>query len=191
MPVSATQKIYEGVDFTLDEYIKVCAEQILRQLYLYNERQNLFDEIKTDNVFDDYLRHWQKRLDWLLELSEEEKIEAHKADNARITKGNENYRKKMAEARARYEKMLGLVEAWNLPSPDHQVLKDHMRIQLERSIDFDCKSIYDIPIIPDLEDWYKNEVAYAKEEVHHYTKRIEESRKNTEFWNRWIGALKR
>jgi hypothetical protein len=118
-------------------------------------------------------------------------IEKHNADvRAYVKRENEQ----SAATRARYERMLALVEAWTPPTPNHENMKKFMREQITESIKFDCHdySEYDWykPFAGDAADWRTAELSKAQKDIEyhekHYQEEVERCNKN----NAWVKALR-
>jgi hypothetical protein len=141
MSTGYTYEVAEGKVTQLPEFALRCARAIG---YLVEMRDMSPDaeipervEPRTD-YYRERLQENVKELasvvSWDAETAEEE---ARKA-NQRMLKGFLQSIRSQKDTKARYTNMLGQVEAWEPPTPEHEGLKEFMGEQLTSSIDHDC-----------------------------------------------------
>jgi len=143
MPTGYTSKIYEGEDVSGKEFIMTCARAFGALIEMRDEPLDarIPEELKVDTYHEKQLERSKQELDKYKNMSIEEAQKlVDKNYKKRIEENNKYYKEKL-ELKDRYEKVLVEVEAWKLPSPDHQSLKNYAIDQLNKSIDFDCSGI--------------------------------------------------
>lgn len=95
------------------------------------------------------------------------------------------------EQKARYEAMLSRVEAWPVPSPDHEGLKEFMVEQLKRSIYFDCEpSKYYADPLPEAAVWHAEKVQKSIENQAYWRAEQAKEDERTASRNAWVKALR-
>ena len=155
MPTGYTHGVQKGEITTLRQYALTCARGMGALIMM---RDDPFDapipeKLEASTKYqDERLAELRARWDEVTKLSPQEcASEAGKAHVAAIRHRNE-YLKRQAEERNRYESMIAQVEAWET---DAEGIKPFMLEQLTSSIRFDCGGSY-VPEVPELqagEEW--------------------------------------
>ncbi len=87
--------------------------------------------------------------------------------------------------------MLGDVNAWQPPTPDHEGFKKFMVDQITGSIDWDCSHKYDeIPARVSAQEWIETQLATTLEAIDYHTLGHAAEIKLTQDRNDWINALR-
>lgn len=192
MPTGYTDKIYNGVPQTFEEFALDCARAFGTLVTLREERN-----AEIPDAFEPSSYH-QKQLDQALmdyeyavyaaDYEIEEKLnDQHSETLKRYAEG----RVEKAELLARYTAMLDQVKAWNAPTLDHVKYREFMIEQLEGSIKFDCSDYYDNdPELLSVEDFRAEMLDQALWSLNYHWKMHNEEVARTRERNNWIQALR-
>lgn len=194
MPSGYTSKIYDGKEVCGADFIADCAKGFgayitVRDL-LDSEKP---DHFEPDSFYIDRAKQWEKELEKLLGMTEEEA--QHEADEEyeRKIANRENAIKNKNELRQRYEKVLEEVSAWIPPTEDHVNLKEFCIKQIEDSIEWDCStSYYDEYNVERTtgKEWLKYQIQNAKQTIENCLHDHESEVERTNQRNLWIKQLK-
>ncbi len=135
-----------------------------------------------------------EKLNALNAMSADEKIAyGEKLKNDAIDRHQEYFNNKVM-LRNKYDVMLVKVVSWNPPSPSHQELKNFMADQINKSIEFDCNTKYDMEELtrlastPPIQE-YNKALKDAQWSVDYHREQLAKSETNFEESNKWIMAL--
>lgn len=126
----------------------------------------------------------------------EQAKEEIKAYNANQERGGAEVRKKSAETRARYERMLDLVSKWQPPTSEHQGLQDFMVQQITDSIKWDCHDSDDFveryyaPFSGTPAQWIAQAQERAAKDIEYHKKHHAEDCERARSRTAWVKALK-
>ena len=193
MPTGYTAAIQHGITF--ERFIMDCARA-------FGACVTLRDEVPGGDaiplVFQPNLYHFHA-----MELltQELEELQAMSDDDVHLAAADEwelkeqGRKKKLEEEiamRVAYKAMLVKVEAWTPPTSEHQGLKNFMRKQLERGIDFDCCEDFYEDVTPRIEGsrWRTLRMAEKSESLTYHTKRYQKEVENAARSTEWVRALR-
>lgn len=198
MPTGLTEKIYNGEDVSLRDFILKCATQVsggyeasdygAKDLPRYEAPvitadTTFYEEriIKAENE----LMYWVK-LKEDLDFAQQE----YDAEQEKHRQENEHYEKHCREIEQRYRAMLEKVNQWNASEP-YRGIKEMMIRQLNECIEHDCKitsPLYCLKRQP-VEEYIDDHIQWVREEINNYQKRIEEERQRVKEHNAWPKGL--
>lgn len=153
------------------------------------------DEFKPDGYYLKSLDDAKSRLAQLQAMSAKEiatDLEKHNADNAKSRARCVN---SCSGTRRSYERMIGLVEAWQPPSRDHVGMKEFMLDQLRQSLKFDC---HDEKFAEECypaftgtpQQWHARSVASAAENVSRSQQSWDEEQERARTRTQWVRQLR-
>lgn len=193
MPTGYTAAIQHGISF--ERFIMDCARA-------FGACVTLRDEVPGGDaiplVFHPNLHHFQNMERLTQELEE---LQAMSDDDAHLAAADEwelkeqGRKKKLEEKiamRVAYKAMLVKVEAWTPPTSEHQGLKNFMRKQLERGIDFDCCEDFYEDVTPRIEGsrWRTLRMAEKSESLAYHTKQHQKEVENAARSTEWVRVLR-
>jgi hypothetical protein len=126
MPTGYTDSI--KIDTPFPEFALRCARAFSALIMMRDDSLEapIPDEFQPDtSYYDNGIAKAQTRLAVLADMTDEQVA----ADLARFNAEQQKHRD---------ESMLGLVNEWTPPTPDHVGMKEFMQKQIRESIDFDC-----------------------------------------------------
>jgi len=195
MPTGYTSKIYEGEQVSGKEFIMTCARAFGALIEMRDEPLDakIPEELKIDTHHNKALEKSKQELDKYRNMSIEEAQKLVDESYKKTVEDNKKYYDEKLELRNRYEKVLAEVEAWELPSQDHQNLKDYAIRQLEESILFDCGHIEDYAKevrkeTP--EEYIQKQIDSCLWNIEYHQKEWENEVKRTNERNLWIKQLR-
>lgn len=131
-----------------------------------------YSEMSAQQLFDDIARH-----------------------NAEMDRHAVESRERYATMRAAYERMIGLVEAWQPPTEDHVNFKKFMLTQLRESLEWDCHEDRVDGYYPQFtgtpDEWRQQLIVKAERDIAYYQKAWQEEQDRTKGRNDWIRALRK
>lgn len=193
MPTGYTAAIQHGITF--ERFIMDCARA-------FGACVTLRDEVPGGDaiplVFQPNLYHFHAMELLTQELKELQDMSDDEAEAAATKEWElkEWERKKELDEkvamRAAYKAMLVKVEAWTPPTSEHQGLKNFMRKQLERGIDFDCCEDFYEDVTPRIEGsrWRTLRMAEKSESLAYHTKQHQKEVENAARSTEWVRALR-
>lgn len=192
MPTGYTASIYEGKPISAREFFLLCARGMGAFIMQRDDPHDAppdFSEEQPSSYSQERLAEEQAELARLQAMTvDEADAEAEAEYQQRLTRREEAILKDRA-LRIRYGEMLGAVEAWQPPTPDHLGFKQFMAEQLQQSIEFDCGSIPAEPQRVSGEQWLREQIASAERDIAYHTRQIEEERERVAARNAWKRAL--
>lgn len=166
MPTGYTAKIYDGKDATLGGFLRECARGFILDMKdapadaAIPERSTYKDEVIANH--EQYVKEALDtiyRLEGMTDAQCDAEAKAHyDTECARFNEMNAE----RAAIGERYRAVLTELDAWDAPPPLH-ALRDFMRDQLVKSIEFDCEP-FDLPPAPlSGAEWRAREIAHAQQ----------------------------
>lgn len=114
-------------------------------------------------------------------------------DYAKMEKDARESMAKHDALRKRYENMLAKVQAWKVPSKDHEGFKKFMVDQLTQSIEWDCSNKYYVEKLEaprqSAKEWLNDMVHQAQHDIEYHTKHLAEDKGHDKSRFDWITAL--
>ncbi|MBV8273566.1 MAG: hypothetical protein JO067_14965 [Cupriavidus sp.] len=133
----------------------------------------------------------ESELKRLLALTPNQVEEEALADFTRQCEARDKYLKECADSLAKYSAMLGKVNEWNPPSPDHFRFKEFMVEQLQQSIDFDCDAtLYGPAERLSGPTWLEAQIGVQRRMAAHSTQQDQDERDRVEGRNQWLRQLR-
>jgi hypothetical protein len=192
MPTGYTAEVGEGISF--DQFVWQCARAFGALVMMRDDPANarVPERFEPSDWNAKQLAVAKDRLATLQVMSPEAaRINAKAEYDAAVKAREERIASKQALS-DKYHAMLAKVVQWEVPSPEHQGLKDFMAEQLRQSIDFDCSMEYDAaPLLLPGDAWLTKAIAGAQREVDHHAKAHAEEVERTEGRNRWLADLRK
>lgn len=143
MPTGYTAGILDGTVTTFPQFAKLCMRSFGATIHLRDE--SLDTEYEPRVPSDYHSKAIEKAKQSIIDaekLSDEEIVQTKKNQ----LEDSRNYHleeiEKAKKAMIQMNKILSDVHKWQPPTPDHTWIKDFMIEQIEKTIDFDCKTDY-------------------------------------------------
>lgn len=192
MPTGYTAKIKDGISF--DEFIMSCARNFGALIMMRDEPSDapIPERFEPSDYHEKKISEIEHSIEEITFLSEADAAEAAKADWEENEQRRLSRLLEIREQKKQYLNMLESVERWNPPTEDHVGLKDFMRDQIEKSIDFDCdESYYQQPEEKvSGEVWRADRLEKLHNDLGYHLKGHEEEVARTESRNEWLLALR-
>ena len=143
MPTGYTSKIYNGEQQSGKEFIMTCARAFGALIEMRDEPNDaiITEEFQPSEYHKKELEKAKIELEKYKNMTIEQIQQKVNESYQEIIEQNKKYYNEGLELKNRYEKVLREVERWELPSSEHQNLKDFAMDQLNESIRFDCGHI--------------------------------------------------
>ena len=143
MPTGYTSKIYNGEQQSGKGFIMTCARAFGALIEMRDEPNDAIipEEFQPSEYHKKELEKAKIELEKYKNMTIEQIQQKVNESYQEIIEQNKKYYNEGLELKNRYEKVLREVERWELPSSEHQNLKDFAMDQLNESIRFDCGHI--------------------------------------------------
>lgn len=195
MPTGYTDQI--KIDTPFAEWAMKCARAFGACILLRDDPLDTpIPEFKADTKFyGDSIAKEQTRLAVLADMTEEQLAADLEKHNAEQRKRREEMTAESVETRKKYERMLGLVEQWTPPTPDHEGMKKFMREQITESIRFDCHDedfqdkCYPL-FVGTPAEWREKQMAKCHQSLAWDRQNRQEELERTRQRNAWVKALR-
>jgi len=141
MPTVYTAGILDGTVTTFPQFAKLCMRAFGATIHLRDE--NLDAEYESRVPSDYHSKAIEKAKKAIIDaqkLTDYEIIDTQKKRLEAIKKYHLEAIEKTKKATIEINKILSDVRKWQPPTPGHTGIKDFMIEQIERTIDFDCKT---------------------------------------------------
>jgi hypothetical protein len=193
MPSGYTAAIKDGIDFKT--FALQCARAFGALVMMRDDPADapIPERFEPSDYHVRAIAEAQQRLN---ELDGMPVDEAGREAQAQYVKEVQSRRDRIAEndaLRVKYQAMLKQVDAWEVPTPDHEGLKKFMREQIESSIEFDCNNDYYLRTMPVLKtplEWRSEQVEKARRDISYHSKENAEEIGRTATRNDWVKALR-
>ena len=193
MPTGYTAGVQSGKVTDFSEFAMQCARAFGALIMMRDEPSSaeIPERFEPSNFNLKRKAEAEAELKRLEVMTDEEIKVARDVAEAKRIADRTNYNDTKAEQKERYEAMLAKVDCWVPPTVDHAEMKKFMRDQLIESIDFDCSpSTWDEDPLPPAEDWHKNQVNKAHQDITYYEEKHNEEVARTESRNEWLRQLR-
>lgn len=192
MPTGYTAALYDGPQ-TFPEYLWRCARGVGYLFFLRDEPLDapLPEQLETPDAkyHREQLQCAEQSLVRARAVSMESLLKQAQLAHEEALLAHSKTIQERARRRERYLNMLYQAQAWEVPSPEHQGLKDLMIQQLEDSLKWDC-SVYEIPKPPLLDDVRQAALDKAQRDVDYHRQELEKAEKRTADANEWLHLLR-
>lgn len=197
MPTGLTYKISEQDDASFEDFVWRCARHTGALIHMRDDRADAEPVLpKKSEYYVEALVKANENLVKYKKMTLDEVVAEFDQDFEELQKNSLESIQKSNALRKRYETMLVKVKAWEVPSPDHQGLKDLMISQLNDSIEYDCNtSYYEDQLLTrkvsmeTAAQWLIDQIRSAEHDVIYYTKKIEDEEANHERIKNFIEVL--
>lgn len=197
MPTGYTDQI--KIDTPFSEWAMKCARAFGALIMMRDDSADapIPQEFQADtSYYDRGIEAAQTRLMQLADMTNEQLA-------ADLAKHNDEQRAsrlkshlQAVETRAKYERMLLLVNEWEPPTPDHTGMKKFMQEQITESIKFDCHdddefldSCY--PIFTGTpQEWRERQLAKEHQSLAYHNENRQGEIERTRQRNEWVKALR-
>lgn len=189
MPTGYTAKIKDGQSF--NEFVLGCAKAFGACITLRDEPLDtpIPDEFQPSDYHARKLVEEKRELHRLCIMTTDQ---AQEEADVEYQKQLQDYERRVLEnnsTKASYEAMLKLVEIWQPPTPEHEILKTFMMDQIKGSIDFDCHEP-EPPKRIGYSAWLTSKIASVRWSIDYHEKEHKAELERTASRNAWIKALR-
>lgn len=196
MPTGYTAGILDGTITTFPQYAKLCMRAFGATIHLRDESLDAEYEKRTPS--DYYSKEIEKAKQLLKDaetLSDEEIITNRKTE---LETSKEYHLKAIAKAKVDTKNMNDIlkdVRKWQPPTSEHTGIKDFMIDQIEKTLDFDCKTKYHDEGLAKIElelltlnasEIRKSMIEKAKKDFEYNTKNYNEDVERCDKSNQWV-----
>ena len=196
MPTGLTYKIQDGSNMSIRSFVLDCVKQFGAGYFASEQgtKDLPLDKapvLQPSNYYTESLADAEFEYNnWLEEKKDPEKLKSMYLDEMKYhEKNNIEYRKKSAEVKINYLKMLEKVNSLELYDEDYKPLKDFMVKQLNDSIDYDCSDYVPSENYPNFEEWIKAKEESLKSTINYYKENLEKEEKRIEDYNKYFRKL--
>lgn len=191
MPTGYTAAIADGITF--DQFVWDCARAFGALVLMRDAPQGtpIPERFEPSPYYAKRVSEAQAKLSHLRGLTPEQAHAECVVEYQRALDSHTKRLREKEELRAEYTAMLGQVDAWRAPSPDHEGLKEFMQKQIRESIEWDCSTKYVIaPTLQTTDAWLAISIDLAGSELKMAEESLREEIERTESRNRWLSALR-
>lgn len=199
MPTGYTAGILEGKITTFQQFAKICMRAFGATIHM---RDDDMDAEYTPRTPSDYhLKEIENAKQSLINansLSDKEIIATKKKQLADSKKYHLNAIEKAKKSATQMNKILSDVRKWQPPTSEHVGIKDFMIDQIEKTIDFDCKTDYHEKKLTEIESELltlnaskirKEMIHDAEKKLKYHTEENSNEIKRCEDSNKWVSDL--
>lgn len=193
MPTGYTNSIKDGISF--QTFVMQCARAMGACVSMRDDPSDkpIPDKFEASSWHKDRIKETKKELETLKKTSlaqaELKAMKQYKKENQEV----EQAINKANDLRIKYKTMLIQVKDWQLPTPDHQGLKDFMIQQINSSIEFDCGTSYytdkQVTLLTS-QQWIEKETARLLKSLDYHIKKDMEERERVSGRNTWVKQLR-
>jgi len=143
MPTGYTAGILDGTTTSFPQFAKLCMRAFGATIHLRDE--SLDHEYEPRTPSDYHQKEIAKAKQLLIDaekLTDDEIVDTRKKQLEDSKKYHLEAIEKAKKSTIQMNKILSDVRKWQPPTPDHTGIKDFMIEQIEKTIDFDCKTKY-------------------------------------------------
>jgi hypothetical protein len=196
MPTGYTAGILDGKITTFPQFAKLCMRAFGATIHLRDE--DLDAEITPRTPSDYYSKEIEKAKQLLKDaetLSDEVIVRNRKEE---LEKSKECHLSSISKKKVDAKNMNDIlkdVRKWQPPTSEHTGIKDFMIDQIEKTIDFDCKTKYNDEALAEIElelltlnasEIRKNMIAKVKKDFEYNTKNYNEDVERCDKSNQWV-----
>ena len=195
MPTGYTDIIGSGATF--EEFARHCAKGMGALIHMRDDPPGA--TIRERNAGDYHTKALKKARRKLKKLEETYSYTADLMSEAEYYKELRRYEegiREKQELELKYCDMLSRVEKWNPPTPDHEGFKQFMADQINKSIEFDCGTKYEVEAMRDLKlltgkEWLEAKKADVLHDIKYHKEGREKEINLAKEANNWIRELKK
>jgi hypothetical protein len=193
MPTGYTHDIEQGISF--QQFAMNCARAFGACVLMRDEPADapIPERIKVSDYYTKSLEEAREALSRVRSLTPEQAHAESLAAFKRAQERNTESLQKCRDLRAKYEAMLVKVNAWAPPTPDHKGMKQFMREQIEKSIEFDCNEDYYLNNAPtqlSADKWRAEQIRQCERDVEYREKALADEQRRTDERNAWLSELR-
>ena len=199
MPTGYTAGILDGTITTVPQFAKLCMRAFGATIHLRDE--SLDTEYEQRVPSDYHSKSIEKAKQSIIDaekLTDNEIVDTRKKQLEDSKKYHLEAIEKAKKSTIEMNKILFDVRKWQPPTPDHTGIKDFMIEQIEKTIDFDCKTDYHDKGLIEIEtelltinasEIRKQMIEQAKKDLaYHNAENLKEIQK-CEQSNKWVSDL--
>ena len=195
MPTGYTAAIEDG-GITFEEYAMRCARAFGACVTMRDEQWDapIPERFEPSDFYSSKIIEAAAELGKVDRMTPEEAETAAQSEHdAEMQSAREILDKKLA-LKAKYEQMLGAVDAWRPPTGDHAELKSFMADQIKESIRFDCDNDWwseklNAKPKPGIE-WRMSKIAVLKKELAYHANENRAEIARCDMRTAWVKALR-
>jgi hypothetical protein len=189
MPTGYTAEIKDGISF--EKFTLNCARAFGALIEMRDDPADapIPDKFEPSDYHVEQLAKAETQLKELEEMSDETLQAKCDEDYKSKYESWKKYEQEKLALKKKYLDMLARVREWQVPSKDHEGLKDFMVDQLNKSIDFDCY-ISEAPEKLSAQEWKDAETKSRKWAVNYHATNMKEEIKRSEGRTEWVQQLK-
>ena len=195
MPTGYTASIKDGISFK--DFVLQCARGMGACITMRDDPSDkeIPEKFEPTDYHQKKIKEAREELEALSKLSIPQANEKAKKEYERDKERYSKYIEDANDLRIKYKTMLIQVKDWQLPTPDHQGVKDFMIQQITSSIDFNCNTDYyhdELKKISLLtgQHWLEKENARLLKDLSYHIKEDMEEQERVAGRNKWIKALR-
>lgn len=196
MPTGYTAGILDGEITTFPQFAKQCMRAFGATIHMRDDNMDVEYTPRTPS--DYYSKEIDKAKQLLkdVEILSDEEITRNRKDQ--LQKDKEYHLKAIEKAKIDTKKMNEILKdviTWQPPTSEHTGIKDFMIDQIEKTIDFDCKTKYHDEALLKIElelltlnasEIRKDMIEKAKKDFEYHTKNYNEDVERCEKSNQWV-----
>jgi len=199
MPTGYTNEVLTGKITNLEQFAKSCMRAFGACIHMRDEVSNAEYKPRTPSDYHaTKIEQAKQTLKDIELLSDDEIIAKHKATLEESKEYHLKSIEKAKEGRVALTAIRTDVLKWNPPTKDHVGLKDFMIEQIEKTIDFDCKTDYNERELKEVESELNSLdakiirvalLAKANKDFAYHTKEYKADLKRCADSNKWVSDL--
>ena len=191
MPTGYTADIAKGITF--EEYALNCAKAFGACITMRDDPANkpIPEEFKVSEYHTNALAEDERKMQELMQMSEEEISLANTENYERLLLVNEKNRLANEDLGDKYEAMLAQVRKWTPPSSDHDKYKAFMISQIQESIEWDCSGNFTVPKKQTNTEWFNDKLDTITWNVNYHSKELKKEKEQVAGRNKWIKQLRK
>lgn len=199
MPTGYTAGILDGKIKTFPEFAKICMRAFGATIHM---RDDDLDKPYVPRTPSDYhaknIKAARKEIKKISKMTDEELI---RSEEKKLKKEKKYHEERIEERRNNFIVLGGMltsVKQWEPPTQDHYGLKDFMKEQITKTIDFDCDTEYNEKELSEIKEKLKNLNASiiraarkkeAEDDLSYHLKEYQKEIERCAGSNKWVEEL--
>ena len=195
MPSGCTYKIYEfkeNPNYTTKDFILDCAQQFGG--FVKHEESFIRNFQRDIEYYETMIEKAEKKIGELLNLSDEELRKEIEEKNKKYLSNYKTSLERKSILAAHYDKFINGVEKWEVPTEEHQGLKEFCLKQLKESKEWDAFEPLEPSIIKTTKEAIKEHrnhmISSYQKDINHSKERIKTIEDKIKDSLEWTNALK-
>lgn len=195
MPTGYTDAI--TADMTLEQFTMRCARAFGALIMMRDDSLDaqIPEEFTPDAFYYERVETAKAKVQQVASMTIAEAADSLQDENEQRAKTLAERIQRDADTRAKYERMLAMVDAWEPPTRDHHGLKEFMQQQIRDSIKWDCREpewysdLYG-PLEMTPAEWLARLQRNAAEDLRRAEESLAEERDGQRGRTEWVRALR-